>query len=238
MKIAGSSRKDGMTLYGPHYKVNVTVPEPGAEPVIEVKKHHGGETVSKTKEIPVLRGMTSLLLNNGVMAAVLGMQALIEIQEARGKKHTLLSLASLGLSGYLVYSIAGNVNELRKFHGAEHKVIGTQDQGLPNDLEHVRMTSRISDRCGTNFVGFYVPAQLITSLLPLPSETLKAVISMGLAYEGFKLDRKKYGRFVQPFYSLGSLAQKYVTTAEPDEEQLKAAVLAMNALLEAEKSLN
>ena len=100
------------------------------------------------------------------------------------------------------------------------------------------MTSRISDRCGTNFVGFYVPAQLITSLLPLPSETLKAVISMGLAYEGFKLDRKKYGRFVQPFYSLGSLAQKYVTTAEPDEEQLKAAVLAMNALLEAEKSLN
>lgn len=235
MKIAGSSRKDGMTLYGPHYKVNVTVPEPGADPVIEVKKHHGGETVSKTKEIPVLRGMTSLLLNNGVMAAVLGMQALIEIQEARGKKHTLLSLASLGLSGYLVYSIAGNVNELRKFHGAEHKVIGTQDQGLPNDLEHVRMTSRISDRCGTNFIGFYVPAQLISALIPIPSETVKALIGMGLAYEAFKLDREKYGKYVAPFYKLGALAQKHLTTAEPDEAHLKAGMAAMDALLEVEK---
>ena len=234
MKIAGSSRKDGMTLYGPHYKVNVTVPEPGADPVVEVKKHHAGETVSKTKGIPVLRGMTSLILNNGIMAIVLGMQLLIEVQEARGKKHTLLSLASVGLSGYMAYSIAGNVQELRKFHGAEHKVIGNQDLGQPNDLKHVREASRISDRCGTNFIGFYIPAQLISALLPIRSETVKTLHGMGLAYEAFKLDREKYGKYVGPFYKLGGLAQKYLTTAEPEEAHLKAAIAAMDALLEAE----
>ena len=235
MKIAGSSRKDGMTLYGPHYKVSVTVPKPGDEPIVEVKEHKSGEAVTQTRNVPVLRGITSLVLNNGPIAGALALDLLTEIQMARGKKPVVLPLLSTALSGFMIYRIFGNVSRLRRFHGAEHKVIGTQDLGLPNDLEHVKETSRISDRCGTNFVGFYVPAQMVTALLPLPSETLKAVLAMGLAYEGFKLDRKKYGKYVEPFYRLGAKAQKYATTAEPEKEEMDAAIAAMQALLKAEK---
>lgn len=238
MKVAGSSRKDGMTLYGPHYKVNVTVPEPGAEPVVEVKEHKSGEAVTRTKEIPILRGMASLILNNGPIAAALGLQLLAEVQEARGKKHGLLTLAEIALTGFIFYRTAGDIKTLRKFHGAEHMVIGAQEQGLPNEIDRVRTVSRVNDRCGTNFVGFYLPASVLASLLPLPSETLKAVAAMGIAYEGFKLDRKKYGKYVEPFYKIGSLAQEHITTAEPDQEQLEAAILAMEALLKAEKGVS
>ena len=234
MKIAGSSRKDGMTLYGPHYKVNVTVKEPDAEPVIEVKEHKSGVGVTKTTGIPLLRGIASLILNNTPIAVAMGLELLTEIQEARGKKHRLLNLANAALSAYLLYRIAGNVSELRKFHGAEHKVIGAQDQGLPNDLEHVKEVSRVSDRCGTNFIGFYLPAQCLCALLPVKSQTVKALLGMGLAYEGFKLDRAKYGRYVNLFYKLGGKAQEYITTAEPEEKHLTAAIAGMDALLKAE----
>ena len=71
-------------------------------------------------------------------------------------------------------------------------------------------------------------------MLPIRSETVKTLLGMGLAYEAFKLDREKYGKYVGPFYKLGGLAQKYLTTAEPEEAHLKAAIAAMDALLEAE----
>ena len=235
MKIAGSSRKDGMMLYGPHYKVKVTVPQPGDEPVIEVKEHPAGEAVAKSGQIPVVRGIASIMLNNLPITAGLGIELLTEVQTARGKKPVLLPLLGTALSGYYVYKIAGNVGRLRRFHGAEHKVIAAPEAGVPLDLVHVQETSRISDRCGTNFAGFYLPAQLLTALLPIPSETLKAVLAMGAAYEGFKLDREKYAKYVAPFYKLGAKAQEYITTAEPEKEEMEAAIAGMKALVQAEE---
>ena len=63
---------------------------------------------------------------------------------------------------------------------------------------------------------------------------IKSVLAMALAYEGFRLDREKYKKYVGPFYKLGSLSQQYLTTAEPEEVQLNAAIMAMDALLKAE----
>ena len=232
MKIAGSSRKDGMTLYGPHYKAVVTVKD--GVPEVKVTKRVTDDIGGKTKEIPMLRGVVSLLGNNGPLLGALGLEGVGELREAKGKSRTAVDLLSVGLTGYLLYKIAGNVGELRKFHGAEHKVIGAQDQGLPNDIEHVKTVSRVSPRCGTNFVGFYLPAQMITALLPGKSTLLKSILAMALAYEGFRLDREKYKKYVGPFYKLGALSQQYLTTAEPEETQLNAAILAMDALLKAE----
>ena len=232
MKIAGSSRKDGMTLYGPHYKAEVTVKD--GTPEVKVTKRATNDIAGKTKEIPLVRGLVSLLGNNGPMLGALGLEAVGELREAKGKSRAAVDLISIGLTGYLFYKIAGNVGDLRKFHGAEHMVIGAHEQGLPNDAEHVKTVSRVSPRCGTNFVGFYLPAQLVTAILPGKSTMIKSVLAMALAYEGFRLDREKYKKYVGPFYKLGSLSQQYLTTAEPEEVQLNAAIMAMDALLKAE----
>ena len=232
MKIAGSSRKDGMTLYGPHYKATVTVKD--GVPEVQVTKRATNDMAGKTKEIPMVRGMVSLLGNNGPLLGALGLEAVGELREAKGKSRAAIDLISVGLTGWLMYKIAGNVGELRRFHGAEHMVIGAQEKGLPNDLEHVKTVSRVAERCGTNFAGFYLPAQLAAAVLPIKSTLIKSVLAMGLAYEGFRLDREKYKKYVGPFYKLGSLTQQYLTTAEPDEVQLNAAILAMDALLKAE----
>ncbi|MBR2263303.1 MAG: hypothetical protein IJ917_03005 [Firmicutes bacterium] len=50
MKIAGSSRKDGMTLYGPHYKAEVTVKD--GTPEVKVTKRATKISQGKQKRSP------------------------------------------------------------------------------------------------------------------------------------------------------------------------------------------
>lgn len=231
MKIAGNSRKDGMILYGPHYQVRLVYTEGQAD--ISLTKH-GDRAKGVFEKIPVLRGLYSLFCSSKILLLGVGLQLAAELTEKDEKANRLITVADTALSVMLLWRIAGDLKRVRRFHGAEHKVIGAEEDGVPLRYEEVREVSRVSPRCGTNFVGFYLAAQLLMQLLPVRSQSVKTLLAMGVAYEGFRLDRKRYRCLVAPFYFLGGKAQQYITTAEPQEQELRAAIKAMRTLLEAE----
>ena len=238
VRIAGSARKDGITYYGEHYIASVTVRD-GKEPVVELRERKLRPKSSKEKtpgNLPGVRGLVSLFMNNPEMTAMTGIQLALELTDEDSAVHVLLNLADLGLGGYIVYRHYGDVSRVRRFHGAEHKTVAAVDRDLPVDREHVRRMPRIHPRCGTNFAGFYLCSLLAVSALPIRSDTAKTLLAMGIAYEGFTLDRGKYGRYLKPFDKLGSWLQAHVTTAEPGEIELEAGILAVQTLLEAEEA--
>ena len=117
-------------------------------------------------------------------------------------------------------------------------MINAHEQHMEMELKQVRKASRVAQRCGTNFIGFYLLSQLVMQGLPVRSQTIKTVMAMGLAYEGFRLDSKKYASLVEPFYKIGNKAQRFLTTAEPGDRELQAAIGAMKVLLDAENRHN
>lgn len=232
MKIAGSSRKDGILFVGPKYQVNMVYKD--GDYSVDLKKLKGAEMDDTVRKIPGLRGMFSIFRSSPALIAGLGLQLLSEAVDEKSRWYPWIITADGLLTGYLLWKIAGDVQAVRRFHGAEHKVINAQEQQVELDYKKVRKVSRIARRCGTNFIGFYLVSQLVMQALPLRSQTVKTLLAMGLAYEGFRLDPEKYSALVEPFYKIGEKAQQFLTTAEPGDSELKAAVAAMKVLVEAE----
>lgn len=232
MKAAGSARKDGLMLVGEHYQVNMIYKN--GQYTIEVKELQGKEAWDAARKIPGLRAFASLFRSSPLLMVGLGLQLASEAVDTKSKVYPWITLADGILTGVLLWKVAGDVKAVRRFHGAEHKVINALEQQMEMDVKTVRKASRVARRCGTNFIGFYLVSQLLVQGIPLRSQTIKTLMAMGLAYEGFRLDPEKYKTFVSPFYKIGEKMQQVVTTAEPGDRELAAAVAAMQALLEAE----
>lgn len=119
----------------------------------------------------------------------------------------LLLLRALPLAGY---------------HGAEHKVINAMDQGEPLEIDVVRRMSRVHARCGTNLIaalGIFVAAtQVLSAVRPAGlAEADSALIGGALAWLLYR--------------RLGPLLQRWFTTREPNDRQLRAAIDAANDLM-------
>jgi CBS domain-containing protein len=121
----------------------------------------------------------------------------------------LLLLRALPLAGY---------------HGAEHKVINAMDQGEPLELDVVRRMSRVHVRCGTNLIAglgiFVVVTQALSAIRPPGlADADGALIGGALAWLLYK--------------RVGPLLQRWFTTREPSDHQLRAAISAANDLMRA-----
>lgn len=235
MKLAGSSRKDGITFLGPHYQVKLT--EVDGAFTVETKERIT-DSEHPLGKIPVIRGLYSLFSSSPLMLAGLALEIGTEavlVRSGNKKQIALLNLMDIGLTSFLLWKLMGDIGAVRRYHGAEHKGIAAAEQGTETvDYAAVKKASRISSRCGTNFVGYYAASSLLVQLLPGKLETAKQILAMGIAYEGFRLDRKKYHAITAPLDRIGSFLQKYVTTAEPGCREIDGAVLAINTLLKKE----
>ena len=244
MKTAGSSRKNGMTLYGDRYAVTFWYDKKKRDYIYGLypTADQNGETVQKIRKIPVIRGLYSLFRNPGMLVS-LGVSmlsaagAMLTLQEKKGLK--LLGSVCLGAGyaylGALLYHIFGIDGKVREYHGAEHKVIGAYEKAQGRiTQEQAEESSRISRRCGTNFIVYYTASQAAFGWLPLGHGLLQQSLIAGLAYEGFRLPDEKAPALKEVLNQAGDLLQRYITTAEPDKEKLEAARRAMNLLVDAE----
>lgn len=125
-----------------------------------------------------------------------------------------------------------------KFHGAEHKAINAYQEIRDENLltvENVKKASRIADRCGTNLVIIVIILRILVMPLQLHIEpTLLNLIVLSVGYEIFTYSHNKY---LYPFLYIGRLAQKFITTIEPTEYEIKSSIASLKRVIELEKNI-
>jgi release factor-specific protein-(glutamine-N5) methyltransferase len=137
---------------------------------------------------------------------------------------------------FIIYLIILNklniLKEIFKYHGAEHKVVNAYENLEKKDitLENVKKESRFHKRCGGNFVVYFFIAIIITTLV-IPSSNLfiKSILQLllmplliGISYELLMLMSKLPKAF--SFLSYPAMAIQFITTKEPDDNQIKLAI--------------
>ncbi|MBQ7064400.1 MAG: DUF1385 domain-containing protein [Firmicutes bacterium] len=244
IKMAGSSRKDGMTLLGEHYAVTFRYDARSGKHVYGIYPIQ--DTVSDEKSwlnLPILRGLVRLFRNPAILTAwgfgFAGIGGALLLGKSRHWTGKALG-AGLIASEYafilgMMYKVFGPGGHLREYHGAEHKVINAYTlSGKELTPEQAAAASRISRRCGTNFIVYYTAAGMTVGLLPLGHGVLQNMLVLGTAYEAFRLPEEKMPWLKRKLNYAGDKLQQFVTTAEPEEERLEAARAGLNLLIKAE----
>ena len=136
-----------------------------------------------------------------------------------------------------------DIRRVFSYHGAEHKVIHAYEEGEPLEVESVRKYSTAHPRCGTSFtLAVLVIAIIVFSLLGRPniwvSIASRIVLLPVIAAIGYEFVRFGGAHSKNPFVRaiLGpGLWLQSMTTREPDDSQLEAALSALNKVIEADK---
>lgn len=144
------------------------------------------------------------------------------------------------LLGYLwVIGRMKSVQRVFEYHGAEHKAINTFEAGMPLDVSHVRMASRVHTRCGTGFllivmvVSIFVFAVVGQPALPLRivSRVVLVPVVAAIAYELMRLGAANYRYRVVRWLLAPGLALQGLTTREPDDGEIECAIAALERVL-------
>lgn len=138
----------------------------------------------------------------------------------------------------LLVSKIPDIKRTFMYHGAEHKTIACYENDLPLTVENVKKQSRFHPRCGTSFlvlmfilgvvVGFFIP--FTNPFLRTLAKLLCIPIIMNLGYELQKVCARKDNLLTRIITAPGLWMQR-ITTKEPDEKMMEAAIAAMEAVI-------
>lgn len=154
-------------------------------------------------------------------------------------------LIRIGIFLIYIYLISRmkEIQRVFQYHGAEHKTINCFEGGDELTVENAMKYTRLHKRCGTSFLFlvmlismvllFFIRTDII--LLRLISRILLVPVIAGISYEILKWAGASDSIFVKIVSYPGMCLQK-ITTAEPDESQLEAAIAAMKEVLKDEGS--
>ena len=147
---------------------------------------------------------------------------------------------------FVIYlSVIGLFPDIRRifgYHGAEHKVINAYEAGCRLIEEEVENFSTAHVRCGTSFLfTVMIIAILVFALSGRPSiwiSILSRVILLpviaAIAYEVTRLSARFNQNPVAKALLAPGLLLQSLTTRKPDNHQLKAAISALNTVIEAD----
>ncbi len=152
----------------------------------------------------------------------------------------------LKLAIFIIYLLGmsqlKDIKRVFQYHGAEHKSIFAYEKGLPLTVENVRAMPRLHPRCGTNFMFVVILISILLftfvnvhnvwlrSLLKLAAFPLVA----GISYEVIRFAGKHQNVFTKVMVFPGLMMQ-YITTKEPDDQQIEVAIESLIAVLEDEE---
>lgn len=138
------------------------------------------------------------------------------------------------------------INNMFKYHGAEHKSIFCYEDGKELNIQNVKKQKRLHIRCGTNllFVAFILCS---VSYLFMPWDNLFVRIILKIlvipfiasfSYEVITYAAKS-NNLLARIIVLPGLSLQLLTTKEPDEAQIEVAILALKKAegLEMEKTI-
>ncbi len=147
------------------------------------------------------------------------------------------------LLGYL--TLIGRMDDIRRvfgYHGAEHKTINAYEAGAPLDVASVQRQSTLHTRCGTGFLLIVVLFSIVVFTFlgrpPLPLRILSRIAFIpaiaAVAYEFVRFSAAHYGNRLIRLLVTPSLALQRLTTREPEDGMVEAAIVAFKRVLAAD----
>lgn len=141
--------------------------------------------------------------------------------------------------GYMAaVSLMPDMRRLFSYHGAEHKTIACFEAGEELTVENVRKHIRFHPRCGTSFIFLVLFISIIVSsvvswdsvAIRVALKLLTLPLVMALAYELIRL-AGKYDNIFTRIVSWPGLQIQRLTTKEPDDGMIEAAIASIQAVL-------
>ncbi len=141
--------------------------------------------------------------------------------------------------GYLaLVSLMPDMKRMFQYHGAEHKTIFCYEAGLELTVENVRKQRRFHPRCGTSFLIIaLVLSILVFSVVTWSSPLIRTLLKLaltplvvGIAYELIKL-AGRYDNLFTRIISFPGLQLQHLTTREPDDSMIEAAIASMKPVV-------
>jgi hypothetical protein len=137
-----------------------------------------------------------------------------------------------------------DIKRVFAYHGAEHKVVNAYEASSPLEVGAIRNYSTAHTRCGTGFIFIVlILSILVFALLGRPSLWLSITsrivlipVIAALSYEIMKFGASHAQNAIIQILLAPGLMLQAMTTKEPDDSQLEAAISALNAVIEAESS--
>jgi uncharacterized protein YqhQ len=143
-----------------------------------------------------------------------------------------------------VISLIPDIKRVFAYHGAEHKVVNAYEAGVPLEVESVRNYSTAHARCGTAFLFIVlIVAIFVFALVGQPTLWIRILSRIALipVIAAISYEIMKFGaahidnKIVRVLLAPGLLLQA-ITTKEPDDSQLEAAISALNEVIEIDKA--
>jgi len=143
-----------------------------------------------------------------------------------------------------VISLIPDIKRVFAYHGAEHKVVNAYEAGVPLEVESVRNYSTAHARCGTAFLFIVlIVAIFVFALVGQPTLWIRILSRIALipVIAAISYEIMKFGaahidnKIVRVLLAPGLLLQA-ITTREPDDSQLEAAISALNEVIEIDRA--
>lgn len=221
--------------------------EEGEETMTRFEKWLDDKLGDKIKDVVIYFSVfLSLILGIGLF--MLLPTVLVGWMKIISENHVFLSLME-GVVRILIFIIyiwavsqMKDIQRVFEYHGAEHKTIAAYEHGEELTPENARKYSRLHPRCGTNFLLIVMIVSIIFfSLLKwdnvwerLIYRLLLLPVVAGISYEFIKFAGRSNNKFVKALTKPGLLLQ-YLTTREPDDEQLEVAIVALKNVMTGNK---
>jgi uncharacterized protein YqhQ len=143
-----------------------------------------------------------------------------------------------------VISLMPDIRRVFAYHGAEHKVVNAYEAGVPLEVEAVKNYSTAHARCGTAFLFIVlILAIFVFALVGQPTLWIRILSRIALipviaviGYEIMKFGAAHINNKVVRFLLAPGLMLQSMTTREPDDSQIEAAISALSEVLEIDKA--
>ena len=142
----------------------------------------------------------------------------------------------------LAISRLKDIRRVFEYHGAEHKVVHTWEDGVELTVENAKQRPTAHPRCGTSFLMFVmVVSILVFSLFKFHafwaiflSRLILIPVVSGLSYELIRLSAPRCKKGFFRLLVLPGLTLQRITTHEPSDDQIEVAIRALRESLELE----
>jgi uncharacterized protein YqhQ len=141
-------------------------------------------------------------------------------------------------------SLIPDIKRVFAYHGAEHKVVNAYEAGVPLEVESVKNYSTAHARCGTAFLFIVlIVAIFVFALVGQPTLWIRILSRIALipviAVISYEIMKFGAGHTKNPIVRIllaPGLMLQAITTREPDDSQLEAAISALNEVIEIDKT--
>jgi len=143
-----------------------------------------------------------------------------------------------------VISLIPDIKRVFAYHGAEHKVVNAYEAGVPLEVESVKNYSTAHARCGTAFLFIVlIVAIFVFALVGQPTLWIRILSRIALipviaviSYEIMKFGASHTNNKIVRILLAPGLMLQAITTREPDDSQLEAAISALKEVIEIDRA--